>query len=76
MRLYEITATVTYATVIAACSEEDALAHVKTWERAWADPANADLLSVCDIGVRDVRDMTRSGWEDEAHDITDAANEA
>lgn len=64
-KVYEITAMVTYALVIAADSAEAALAHVKTWEGAW--PANADLVGVSDVEVVEERNPHTSDLEDECH---------
>lgn len=71
-KLYEITALLRVSTVIAADSEEQAMAHVKDWHEAWRDDQNADLVGVSDIKIFDVRDA--NDVEDEAHDI--AAREA
>jgi hypothetical protein len=77
-KLYEITAIVTYATVIVATSEADAMEHVKTWEQAWAEPSNADLVGVSDVSLSTVREREcdDEDWQDEAHDRTcKAAND-
>lgn len=66
-KLYEITALVSFSTVIYATSEKAALKTVKTWERAWLVPENADLIGVSDVNLLDVRDLTASDWRDEAH---------
>jgi hypothetical protein len=71
VRLYEITALVSYSAVVAAVSREDALEAVKSWENAWHD--SADLVGVSDIEVSDVRDRTADDIDDEAHAVTEAA---
>ena len=63
-KLVEITAVVSYAVVIYADSEDQALEHVKTWEHAW--DANADLIGVGDVEVNDVR----PGSPCAAHEVT------
>ena len=72
LQLYEISAIVCYHTVIVAESREAALEHVSTWENAWTEPCNADLISVSDVDVFDVRPMKASAdnWQAEAHDRT------
>lgn len=76
VKLYEITALVTYSTVILATSEKDAMEHVETWEQAWTEPSNADMVGVSDVDLLDVRPLKASDWQDEAHDRTlKAAND-
>jgi len=68
VKLYEISALLTYHVVIAAESEDQALAEVETWEHSW--DAKAALIGVSDVEVFDVRDpyaQTNKAFEDEAH---------
>jgi len=71
VRLYEITAIISRSVVIAATSEEEALAHVETWEQAWE--TSSDLIGVSDVDLLCVRDMKTDDWEDEAHEVTPEA---
>jgi hypothetical protein len=71
VKLYEISAIVSFRAVVAAVSKEDALGHVSTWEQAWIDPANADLVGVSDVELFDVRDAI--SIKDDAHHVTLAA---
>jgi hypothetical protein len=69
-KLFEIRAMVSYAVVVAARTKEEALAHVETWEHAWA--ANADLIGVSDVELADIREpesQDRDALEDVAHEI-------
>ena len=54
-KLYEIQAIVRCAAVVAAESEEQALAHVETWENSWFQIG--EILEVADKSVVDVRDI-------------------
>lgn len=76
VQLYEVTAFVKYAVVIAATSEENALAEVDTWERSWHE--NGDLIDVSDVGVNDTRPLKVAplSWKDEAHELTSEARQA
>jgi hypothetical protein len=62
-RIYEVSAMVYYTVVVLASSKKQALKHVATWEHAW--DANADLISVSDIEVTDVR----PGTADDADEV-------
>lgn len=76
IKLYEIVATVDYAVVIGAESEEAALEHVATWEQSW--PRYGEFLEVLDKEVVDKRPV-KGGilhWKDVAHDLTFAAQSA
>lgn len=63
-KLYEIVALLKYAVVILADSREQAMEHIKTWERAWAE--GSDLVGVSDVEVADVRE----GVAEDAHEVT------
>lgn len=52
--LYEFTALVSCAAVIAAESREEALEHLKTWERAWVD--SGSIIGVSDIEFSEMRE--------------------
>ena len=71
VRLYEIRAIISRSVVIAATSQEEALAHVETWEQAWE--TSSDLIGVSDVDLLCVRDMKTDDWEDEAHEATPEA---
>ena len=73
LKLYEISALVNCHAVILAVSEKDAMEHVATWERAWTEPENADLIGVSDVELTDVRPLKASDWRDEAHHRTSKA---
>lgn len=76
VRLYEIKAIVTYSTVVAATSEEDAMKHVESWEDTWSVAECTDLIGVSDVELFDVRDLQSvETLDDEAHEITQAARE-
>ena len=74
LRLYDIGACVQYHSVILAAHEKDALEHVATWEQAWHE--NADLISVNQVEITDIRLPGSSEWTDEAHDRTVSAMKA
>lgn len=76
LRLFEISALVSYHAVILAESKEAALKEVETWENAWHD--TGDLVGVSDVDVFDVRPMKSKleYWNDEAHCYTEKAGEA
>ena len=69
-KLYEIRAEVSYAVVVAAETEEQALEHIKAWEHAWA--IGADLIGVSTPEVVDIREPSSqelNDLEDEAHEV-------
>lgn len=76
LRLYEITALVSYSVVIVAESKEAALKEVETWENAWHD--TGEMIGVSNVDVLDVRKMKvkLADWDDEAHVYTPKAGEA
>lgn len=76
LRLFEISALVSYHAVILAESKEAALKEVETWENAWHD--TGDFVDVSDVDVFEVRPMTSKleNWDDEAHCYTPAAGKA
>ena len=68
-KLFEIRGDVSYAIVIAAETEEEALKHVETWEHAW--DANADLLGAS-AEIADTRIPASQELEDleaDAHEV-------
>lgn len=69
-KLYEVSALVHCVSVILAESEADALQHVSTWEQAWTEPSNADLIGVSDVEIITSRKPKSKDWRDEAHDRT------
>lgn len=71
VRLFEISAIVTYTAVIAAVSEQDALDHISSWEQSW--PSHSDFGGISDIEVIDRRDLVTDDADDEAHSVTSAA---
>jgi hypothetical protein len=78
VRLYEISAMVSYHVVVAAISEKDAMEQVSTWEDAWH--GNSDNCGVSDVEMFDVRDLhsddpTLAQAEDEAHEVTSKARD-
>ena len=54
-KLYEFTALLECAAVIAADSEAEAEAAIKTWERAWI--YRGDFIGVSDVKLSVVRDV-------------------
>lgn len=73
LRLFEISALVSYHAVILAESKEAALKEVETWENAWHD--TGEFVDVSDVDVFDVRPMKAklANWRDEAHDASPKA---
>jgi len=76
LRLFEISALVSYHAVILAESQEAALKEVETWENAWHD--TGEFVDVSDVDVFDVRPIKSKleDWGDEAHCYTTAAGDA
>jgi len=76
LKLYEITNTITYATVVLAVSDEDALEHVASWRTELHNPGNADLVGFDSTELSDERalEVPLKDWDDEAHVITEAAS--
>ncbi len=72
-RLFEVSVLISRTAVILATSEEEALAHVETWEQAWEE--NSDYIDVTDKEVTTIRDLKVDllDWDDEAHDATTSA---
>lgn len=67
-KLYEIRAEVSYAIVIAANSEAEALKHVKTWEKSW--DSHSDLIGVSVPEIVDINEpQSEETLEDEAHEV-------
>lgn len=64
-KLYEFTANIKCAVVVAAESEELARASIETWERAWVD--SGELLDVSDVDLFDAREAKTSDLSVEAH---------
>jgi len=64
-KLYEFTANLKCAVVVAAESEEEARAAIETWETSWVD--SGDLLEVSDVDLLVVREAKASDLSDEAH---------
>ena len=65
VQLYEFTAIISRAVVVAATSKEEAHAVISSWEQAWEE--NSDFIGVSDVDLSDVRPLKSSDWRDEAH---------
>ena len=66
-KLYEFTALVSCAYVIAADDEESAREAIKTYERTWYE--SGEFIGVSDVALGDVRDAEQDSLEDLAHEI-------
>ena len=67
-RLYEFTALLECAVVIAADSEPEARAAIKTWGKAWIE--TGDFIGVSDVELSEVRDIDPDcELSDLAHEI-------
>jgi len=66
-KLYEFTASLKCAAVIAAESEDEARAAIETWEISWTDCG--ELIGVEDVDLLDVREAKASDLSDEAHHV-------
>jgi len=66
-KLYEFTAILTCALVIAADNEADARKAIETYERHWYE--GGDFIGVSDVELNDVREADQKCLEDLAHEI-------
>jgi hypothetical protein len=66
-KLYEFTALISCAYVVAADNENDAREAIKTYERAWFE--TGDLIGVSDVELADVREADQNCLQDLAHEI-------
>jgi len=66
-KLYEFTALLKCAYVVAADDEQLAREAIKTFERAWFE--SGDFIGVSDVDLADVRDADQECLEDLAHEI-------
>ena len=66
-KLYEFTALVSCAAVIAADDEQSARKAIETWERAWFE--TGEMIGVSDIELFSVREADQSCLEDLAHQV-------
>jgi len=66
-KLYEFTALLECAYIVAADDEQSAKEAVKTFERAWFE--SGDFIGVSDVYLVDVRDADQECLEDLAHEI-------
>ena len=66
-KLYEFTALVSCAAVIAADDEQSAMNAIETWERAWFE--TGDMIGVSDVELSDVREVDQDILEDLAHQM-------
>jgi hypothetical protein len=64
-KLFEFTAHVRCAAVVAADTEEEARKAIETWERAWFE--TGDVVGVVDVDLFDVRESEDA--EEEAHEV-------
>ena len=66
-KLYEFSALINYHLVVAAATEVEARAEIKTYEKAWL---TGDFIAVSDVELVDVRKPTnKEAVIDEAHII-------
>ena len=66
-KLYEFTALLKCALVIAADTEADARETIQTYERHWYE--GGDFIGVSDIELVDVREADQDSIKDFAHEI-------
>ena len=66
-KLYEFTALLECAYIVAADTEENAREAIKTYEKAWIE--SGDFIGVLDVDLVDVRDADQDCLEDLAHEV-------
>jgi len=66
-KLYEFTALLECAYIVAADTEEKAREAIKTYEKAWIE--SGDFIGVQDVDLVDVRDADQDCLEDLAHEV-------
>lgn len=66
-KLYEFTALVSCAAVIAADTEIEARKAIETWERAWFE--TGEFTGVSDVELSGVKDADQGSLEDLAHEV-------
>jgi len=66
-KLYEFTALLECAYIVAANTEKEAREAIKTYEKTWFE--SGDFIGVQDVDLVDIRDVDQDCLEDLAHEI-------
>ena len=66
-KLYEFTALLTCAYVVAADDEKAAREAIKTYERTWFE--SGEVIEISDVQLSDIREADQESLKDLAHEI-------
>jgi len=70
MKLFEFSANITCAAVVAAKTEEAAREAIKTWERAWFETGDFQQVNDVDlVDIREIKDSEMDSLHDLAHEV-------
>ena len=70
MKLFEFSANITCAAVVAAKTEEAAREAIKTWESAWFETGDFQQVNDVDlVDIREIKDSEMDSLHDLAHEV-------